>query len=54
MTEAREQAEAMRAQEEELRQKMEELSATQEEMRRKEKGYLEEIEYLKSIVSANQ
>jgi methyl-accepting chemotaxis protein len=40
---AQQQAEELRAQEEEMRQNMEELNATQEEMRRKEKEYLQLI-----------
>jgi hypothetical protein len=40
---AQQQAEELRAQEEEMRQNMEELTATQEEMRRKEKEYLKII-----------
>ncbi|MEL6534886.1 MAG: GAF domain-containing protein [Bacteroidota bacterium] len=43
------QAEELRAQEEEMRQNTEELLATQEEMKRKEKEYLKEIERLRKL-----
>ncbi len=48
LTEAKERAEEMQAQEEEMRQNMEELSATQEEMGRKETEYQKMIEDLQN------
>lgn len=51
LSEAQEQAELMKMQEEEMRQNMEELAATQEEMRRREDGYIEKIKELENKIS---
>lgn len=47
-----EQAEIMKAQEEEMRQNMEEMQATQEEVSRKERSYLQKIQALESAAPA--
>lgn len=52
LSDAQQQAEEMRAQEEEMRQNMEELSATQEEMQRKEQEYIARIEKLEAALSS--
>ncbi|MDJ1506405.1 GAF domain-containing protein [Xanthocytophaga agilis] len=48
------QAEALRAQEEEMRQNMEELASTQEEMNRQQMSYLQEIERLSTLYATAQ
>ena len=52
LSDAQQQAEEMRAQEEEMRQNMEELSATQEEMQRKEQEYIARIEKLEAALNS--
>lgn len=53
LAKAQQQAEELRAQEEEMRQNLEELSATQEEMRRKENEYIQMIDKLKQQEQIN-
>jgi flagellar motility protein MotE (MotC chaperone) len=54
LKESTQQAEALRAQEEEMRQNLEELAATQEEVVRKENEYLKEIQRLTDALNKQQ
>jgi GAF domain-containing protein len=50
LNESQQQAEILRAQEEEMRQNLEELAATQEEIHRKENEYLKQIQDLQELL----